>query len=434
MTSSFTRKRNLEKPAGGDNDWGTGTNANFDKLEDELSYTSSKLKNRLHGQNTFGATDKWEQFQVFSAQGGTTGGTEWSGIMFDGRYMYYCPGDPETFMRYDTTARFRDITSWEQIAQSSGTGGTSNDVFSDMVFDGRYLYFQPRNSDSFVRFDTTGVFTDITSWTQMAAASGNGGTSPTSAYFLGIAFDGRHVYYSPRNADSFVRYDTTAVFTDITSWEQIPMSSGQGAVSLNDAYGSATCDGRFVYYVPFRSDTFVRFDGQGAFTDITSWEQLAQSSGLLATVDAAHGRAVFDGRHVYYSCATASLTFPRFDTTGAFTDITNWEQMRQSSAQGGTLTNTGFGGGTFDGRYLYFSSRDNRTFVRYDTTETYTDITAWEQMDSSSAIPSVGDGSQVQAAFDGFYVYFVPFTGVTLTRFRANTTTSRSPTEYDQVS
>ncbi len=40
MTSSFTNRRNYEKPADGDGDWGSGYNRNSDVLEEDFSYFS----------------------------------------------------------------------------------------------------------------------------------------------------------------------------------------------------------------------------------------------------------------------------------------------------------------------------------------------------------------------------------------------------------
>ncbi|GAH63035.1 unnamed protein product, partial [marine sediment metagenome] len=47
-------------------------------------------------------------------------------------------------------------------------------------------------------------------------------------------------------------------FTTPTDWQQMNMSTAQGAAELDDAYIGATFDGRYVYFVPYSSDTFLR--------------------------------------------------------------------------------------------------------------------------------------------------------------------------------
>ncbi len=434
MASTFTRRRNFEKPGDGDADWDVPTNANTDKFEEELIFSSSKFRNQQHGQNTFSSIQRWEQIAMNSAQGAAAVSLAYVGTLFDGRYMYFTPHNSDTFVRYDTVGRFRDIASWEQLAMSSGQGAAALDTaYREGIFDGRYIYFAPANSDTFVRYDTTGIFTDITFWAQMAMNSAQGAAAVDLAYNT-ASFDGRFLYFTPENSDTFIQYDTAGSFTAIASWDQVAMSSAQGAAALNGAYVGVTFDGRHIYFAPSQSDTLIRYDTTAAFDAIASWEQLEMSSGLGGTAAIAHNGACFDGRHVYYIARDAN-TFARFDTAGTFTDITNWEQIAMSSALGAAAVDGATSGVAFDGRYVYPGmSVTPNTYIRYDTTETFTDITSWEQVEQSSAHGGATSPTSVNPGFDGYYIYFAPVFASTFIRFRANTTPNSGPTEYDQVS
>lgn len=263
MASTFTNKRNLEKPGDGDANWGSAVNNNTDAVEEELTYSSSKLRNELQGGNTFSSRTMWEQLALSSAAGGTVADDEFSDGVFDGRYVYFMAIESETFIRYDTTGRYRDITSWEQIAVSSAQGATlaAGDDFryAATTFDGRYVYCAPVATESFIRFDTTGEFTDITAWQQMGGNSAVGGSVTATFITIGATFDGRYVYFPAINSDTHVRFDTTGSFTDASNWQQVAIASAQGAAVLDLAYNQCSFDGNYVYYVPRDSDTFIRF-------------------------------------------------------------------------------------------------------------------------------------------------------------------------------
>lgn len=433
MASSFTRKRNLEKPGNNDADWGTATNANFDTVEEEVAWTSSRFRDRLQGNASFAAVERWEQFDIRSGVGGSNQDSI-TGVVFDGRYIYYAPFDADSFCRYDTTERFQDITAWQQLAASSGAGGAPGVSFmGDCIFDGRYIHFQPSDANTHIRYDTTGTFTDITSWEQLAIGSALGATTTLDRAYNGLTFDGRYVYFVANDADTFVRYDTALTFLDEDSWEQVAMSSAQGGATLNSGYIGATSDGRYVYFTPRNSDTLIRFDSTANFTDITSWEQIALSSGLgAAAIDTFGAGGIFDGKHVYY-VPLNSDTMVRFDTTGTFTDITDWEQVAMSSAIGATAVDSAFSRGTFDGRYVYYAAESSDTHTRFDVTGAFTDITSWEQIEVGSTLGQASASNLNQAAFDGRYIYYGPSVSNTFIRFRASVTANPGPTEYSQV-
>ena len=440
MASTFTNRRNYGKPANGDGDWGTTYNDNFDKVEEDLSFSSSKHKKAMSDGSNFRSRDHWEQIAQSSGLGSVDDVTHGQ-VVFDGRYMYYAACTAETFVRYDTTGRFRDITSWEQMPQSSAQGDAGVDAsqgFCQGVYTGRYIVWNGVTASTHVQFDTTGVFTDITSWEHVAVSSAQGGAD-VNLDQNSITFDGRFVYMQARNANTFVRYDTNEAFTAFESaWEQMDLRSAWGSSATTDgAFLGIAFDGRYVYHAGSASDTMIRYDTTGVFTAITSWEQIRMRSatGGPSVNDFFNGIA-FDGRHVYYVPIQADSMI-RFDTTGTFTDITDWEQLRLSSAIGanqGAAGTNGFSGGTFDGRYVYYCPTTNDSTLRYDTTAAFTDITSWEQINMGSGYGGASADNQYSSpGFDGFWVYYGTTAGDSYIRFRANITANPGPTEYDQV-
>ena len=84
---------------------------------------------------------------VHPAAKGYAGGT------FDGRYVYFTPSDPSSFVaRYDTLAPFDAAASWETFDTTRVSTGALG--YYGAAFDGRAVYFAPRNNGMALRFDT----------------------------------------------------------------------------------------------------------------------------------------------------------------------------------------------------------------------------------------------------------------------------------------
>ena len=248
-----------------------------------------------------------------TAQGGAEFDNAYIGASFDGRYVYFVPNSSDTFLRFDTQGDFTTAGDWVGMNMSTAQGGTLvNSAYRGASFDGRYVYFVAHNSDTFIRFDTQGVFTTASDWDHMNMSTAQGGAAIDNAY-IGASFDGRYVYFVPNNSDTFVRFDTQGVFTTAGDWDQINMSTAQGGAALDNAYLNASFDGRYVYFVPHNSNTFLRFDTQGDFTTAGDWDQMNMSTAQgAAALDNAYRGASFDGRYVYFS-PTNSDTFVRFE-------------------------------------------------------------------------------------------------------------------------
>ncbi len=371
--------------------------------------------------------DEWPGFAAVDAT--ATDGLPsrgYFGAVSDGRYVYFVPeqhgeqGYPThgCVLRLDTLGDFRDPASF--AAYDAGlTNGLHTRGYYGAVFDGRFVYFVPRQIDMdhyhsrILRYDTTSNFRDPVSWDVHDVGEAH---SQQSA-----AFDGRYIYYcpgfsgDPSKEDEYcscvIRQDTTADFHDPSTYTSIDLAEFLGPQAA--CFDGAAFDGRFIYLVPLYHGFAVRYDTHADFDSPGAWQGTdARPHGLGLSVG-----AVFDGRWLYY-CAYAHGVIVRFDTRRDLDDAEAWESMDAHNTQG--LRTTGFDGGFFDGRFVYFQPfflhvgpdpRDNlfhSHYLRYDVTAPFHDPGSWQSCDASATdgLRSVGYNG---GAFDGRYFYAAPW-------------------------
>ena len=272
------------------------------------------------------------------------------------------------------------------------------------------------------RYDTQGAFTDPASWRRR--------TTITSG-FAGGVFDGRYFYLVPVVNGVVERIDTQADFASAgasTTFALAPLDAP------NHRYRAGVFDGRYIYLVPYGyysgvggdpkiPGAVVRYDVQAPFGATTSW-----STFKLGDFDAtAFGYigGVFDGRYVHFvpsnvDSANRSLAL-RYDTQGAFGTTASWSKFTVSSVDPQLI---GFQYGAFDGRYVYFVPFTTGRIVRYDTQASYATASSWTPF----YLPDVAPHSAALggAVFDGRFLYLVCFAhgagrGAWVPRFDAQT-------------
>ena len=355
------------------------------------------------------------------------------GAVCDGRYVYFCPVRDHQdrysvhgrVLRYDTQAPFHSTAAW--AAYDAGhTDGLRTVGFYGGAFDGRYVYFNPRDDGHghhtrLLRYDAHGDFGDPASWSAHDIEFPHSGQ--------GLAFDGRYLYFCPGyttapDADrtnpsaslddepsgQILRYDTQAPLKDAQSYQVF--DAGQLSPQAT-CFDGALYDGRHIYFAPLTSGLVLRYTVGGDFADPASWQTFdAQPLGMHMNVG-----LVFDGRHVYF-CAYGNSRMLRYDTEGPFDDPASWQGYDAAGTQG--LDTGGFDGGFFDGRYVYYmpftrnpppgESIFHCNWLRYDTAKDFTDPTAWDAHDASHV-----DGMHTTAynagAFDGRFIYTAPWRG-----------------------
>jgi hypothetical protein len=272
---------------------------------------------------------------------------------------------------------------WSTFDTSAVPGGGF--LGEGAAFDGRYVYFAPsayHGATVAGRYDTQGSFTAAASWSAY----------DTGKSFTGAIYDGKFVYFV---SNVVMRYDPTTGFNSASSWQSFGVPGGDsGTFSLN----GATFDGRYIYF----AGGTTRYDTMGTFTDPTAWSTYSPA---LSCGDTYVG-AVFDGRFVYFSPDSGGCVL-RFDTQGTFTDFTSWDTFDLSSQL--SMTATGFYGGAFDGRYVYFPQKPFGTpstmIARYDSQAGFGIASSWSLFDTTGL--GTNPGSYTATSFDGRNVYFL---------------------------
>ena len=112
---------------------------------------------------------------------------------------------------------------------------------------------------------------------------------------------------------------------------------------------------------------------------------------------------------ILYLAPSQSGAVPRFDTQGDFNSPASWKtfDLSQVNAIAG-----GFRGAAFDGRYVYFVPYNhadgtlNGTVARYDTQSEFATAASWSTFDVSTI--NAGATGFLGGEFDGRYLYLVP--------------------------
>jgi hypothetical protein len=280
-----------------------------------------------------------------------------------------------------------------------GDAGTPADAAKDGTADGPVtVYSDISNPLNWTSFDLSAI----------------GGLSG----FIGGAFDGRYVYFSPNNDGTVLRFDTTGSFGNAVSWSTFDTTTVDNDTGR---FKGATFDGRYVYFVPEQYYSYTddagshsgyggvlaRFDTKGLFTDTAAWTTFD-----MTTIDSSangYAGATFDGRFLYCSDhennSGSDSTIARYDTRGLLDSGSSWATYDTTAADPASGATTG---AVFDGRYVYFGPDDNSSGVmeRYDTAGFFASNTSWTTF--NPALFDAGAFGYVGQAFDGRYVYFVP--------------------------
>ena len=296
--------------------------------------------------------------------------------------------------------------------------------FQGGVFDGKYVYLIPNFFGLFTRYNTqAGSFTMSTSY-EVFNLQANVNSNCYS--FQGGIFDGRYVYLSPTGTAGalglLTRYNTNAPFGLSTSYSVFGL--GANVNSNARAFSGAVFDGRYVYFVPGGTTlgVAIRYDTTQSFTTSTSYVAFNATANLSSNSTGFIGGA-FDGRYVYFvpgHNTSDSGQITRYDTTGSFTQSTSYAIYNMAANV--NSNSRSFGGAIFDGRYLYFvpygTSSSQGQITRYDTTGSFTTSASYAVYNTAANVSSTS--SQFWGGvYDGRYVYYVPVNQVigTITRY-----------------
>ncbi|MBP6702049.1 MAG: hypothetical protein KA385_00975 [Vicinamibacteria bacterium] len=327
---------------------------------------------------------------------------------------------------------FHDHANWrafdlEQLGP--GVGG-----YAESIFDGRYVYYGPeRNYDAsgrsaeahanFLRYDTSLPFEDCAAWEVFNAARITG----VEGGSVGMAFDGRFVYYAPFRSGKTgeynlfsvaLRYDTHRPFGSEAAWTPFDMRVMHPSCG---GYVGAEFDGRYFYCCPYYSDrrsVFARYDTHGEFANPDSWvtiDKLSFTRKFKGYIGARHVAG-----HVYFSpCYNDLLKRPhglmlRVRCDADFRAKASWESFDLETVDRSLV---GYDGMASDGRYVYYAPYYPRTglekglrhgrVARFDTTRSFRDPAAWQAFDAERVFGPAATG-YIGAGFDGAHIYFAP--------------------------
>jgi hypothetical protein len=252
--------------------------------------------------------------------------------------------------------------------------------------------------------------------------------------YLGGCTDGKLIYFVPyyyytgaacgaAYDGTLLTYDTTAAgFSTSSSWNQVNLASFNA-----NATGLSHCvfDGQYVYFGDLVNGTgtgyTARYDTTRPIGMMSSWVFFqTNQTGFPANLYGFNGM-IYTGRYVVYVPYSDGATYlslaAAYDTTGGkFGEITSWSTYSLAQTDGGAAA-AGYAGGQFDGRYVYMAPFTSGLVVRWDSTQGFSDPSAWEIYDITQIHP--GATSFDGTAFDGEYVYFSTNRGTSMARFRA---------------
>ncbi len=313
-----------------------------------------------------------------------------------------------------TESGFSDTQRWDVYDATNEDSQNGMQGFFGAAFDGRYIYFPPYSFGSqlytkILRYDTKGQFLDTNYWDYYDAQY-EGGQSDFTAYRSAV-FDGRYVYFVPYysqttndNSGKILRYDTTRSFFDTNSWDIYNAENEDGQNGMK-GFNGGVFDGRHVYFV--QSNKILRYDIEADFFNTNSWDVFDPASLGVST---SYIGAILAGGYVYfvpYTETGASLNALRYNTSRSFSDNTAW-QIYNVKNEDGANGISGLIGAAFDGRHIYFSPFDTGKVLRYDVTGNFADMSSWDVYDAINEDGANSMRGFIGDVFDGRYIYFVP--------------------------
>ncbi len=368
----------------------------------------------------------WSAFDAGAIQGLQTQG--YFGATYDGRYIYYAPCRAQDFhgyaLRYDTQKDFHSKDSWESY-DAGQTDGLETKGYSGAVFDGRYVYYVPfavltQRHARILRYDTHADFRAQSSWKAYDAQNILG---RKMTGYVEAVFDGRYIFFSPFGYDPYahalvLRYDTQGDFQDSSSWSFYNAQNTQG-LATQGFYGAIQA-GDYIYFVPFHDgENFhgrvLRYNRMKSFALSSAWEAYdAGKTGDMTTIG--YKGAAFDGTYIYFvpfrDQNESHGRVLRYDTSKSFHSSASWSAFDAGNTDG--LITHGYVGAIYDKQYVYFVPYSEGTqdfhahFLRYNSQKDFCNSSSWESFDGSS-IQGLTTKGYKYAAYDGTYIYFVPY-------------------------
>lgn len=372
------------------------------------------------------------------------------GAAFDRRHVYFAPyGNAGVthgnVVSYDTEKGFDDPASWSWFdlttldPNARGYAGAATFIREGKTPEYVYLVpFQGKSGggDVVARLKVGDALKD---WSVLPL----GAHPPTTgaAGLGGAVVNFSHVWMPSRDpARPFVLHENRVAQNPQrlldAGWASFDargtLDAGAGK-PVGGYYGGAFDLGNRLFFAPFQNESgphgiaLVKEVGSGTTSGWTTFDLTAVSPKYRGFAG-----AVFARGHVYYvPHANANNqrhgNVVRYDTLGDFTSTAAWTGVDLTTFHPSLQ---GFVGGIFDGRFVYFvpfNSDGGIVVARYDTTNpSFEDASAWSWFDIRTVSPAAARFNG--AAFDGKYIYFIPYDNGVVVRFDARETRDPSLT------
>jgi hypothetical protein len=380
--------------------------SNIGNIDDYETIVPDDVQIPLY-ENTTGSTilyedlhDRYYNYPLFSG---------YRGAAFDGKLVYFAPyqnnyGRHGFAVFYDTELPFNDPNSWHE-ADLDLLGGNG---FQGALYHENYVYYVPYFIDpsntlgsQVYRHNTNMDWDDVNSYDAMGFFG---------AYEDAVAVD-NYVYFVPHldktgNFDTIpLRYNIDKPFSDPNSWEEIRLDE-------NSSYIGAAFDGRYIYYSPHQSENdlpapIMIYDTTKEFKNKNSWEFIPLEESGYSNVGFNGTHAIFASKHtanniMFLNTETRELSFHTTNSIG-YQGVIETDNATylvpygihsvKANAEIIQITNSietftpkiaigGYWGGTYDGKYVYFAPYGNGTkmhgeVLRYDTTQPFKDDDSW---------------------------------------------------------
>lgn len=349
---------------------------------------------------------------------------------FDGRYIYTVSMPPNgsisTLLRYDTTLGLNNPNAWSNFVLYTLRVNDSHwySGYRGGVFDGRYLYlipyyaqYEPGAYHGFtLRYDTKAPLNVATSWKSMDIRALDGMNDLVG--FSGGLFDGKYVYFCGGGrrviGQKVARYDISLPFDNAAAWSYVTISNILPSVISATFYAMVQKD-NYLYFISNNNGMFVRYDNRKALSDPTAWTSFnaINVGGTGKSFNYTSGTT--DGRYLYFSPGVNyAESMLRYDTTMPFENAAAWTTYSVATPNVVySYTQKSFGGVGFDGKYVYYfpynykevippviRTRFGGNIYRYDTSQSFTDASAWTTLNMSSDY-----GNYNGVAFNQRYFY-----------------------------
>jgi len=343
------------------------------------------------------------------------------GAGFDGNYIYLAPnkgGASGQITRFNVREPFNSASSYSFFDMA--TLNSSAKGFSGVVFDGNYMYFIPYYANGAysgvaARYDRRSPFNDASSYTFYDLSNIN---LACKGFWGGLYHNG-YIYFCPNTYNGsqysgyIVRYNTSLSFTDLASYETFNLAT----INANlKGFSGIVSAGSFIYFIPYQNaagvahGNFVLYDTGSDFTNAASYNFLDLTTAVDSSCKGFIG-GTFDGRYVYLipNDNSASGVVTRYNIETDFSTGASYDTFDLATLN---LNLKAFFGGSFDGKYVYFvpnSQGDSGMVAQYDITQPLDNTASFSYHYFDTTTLNANSKGFYGSVSDGRYLYLIPF-------------------------